>query len=96
MLGTCVSLLHKKRDTKTNVDKVKARQKPMVSHLWIVGCDVRMFIFKEKRRKLNAQSIKCLVLKYNDTKKGNKLLKKIINNVEICKDVVFDEEVLIQ
>jgi hypothetical protein len=55
-----------------------------------------MFIFKEKRRKLNAQSIKCLVLKYNDTKKGYKLLKKIINNVEICKDVVFDEEVLIQ
>jgi hypothetical protein len=55
-----------------------------------------MFISKEKRRQLNAQNIKCLVLKYNDTRKGYKLLKKFINNVEICKDVVFDEEVLIQ
>lgn len=78
------------------MDKVKARQKPMVFHLWIFGCDAHMFISKEKRRQLNAQNIKCLVLKYNDTRKGYKLLKKIINNVEICKDVVFDEEVLIQ
>jgi hypothetical protein len=55
-----------------------------------------MFIYKEKRRKLNAQIIKCLILKYNDTRKGYKILKNIINNVETCKDVVFDEEVLIQ
>ncbi len=34
--------------------------------------------------------MKCFVLKYNDTKKGYKLLENIINNVEICKDVVFD------
>lgn len=78
------------------MDKVKVGQKPMVSHLWIFGCDARMFIYKEKRRKLNAQIIKCLILKYNDTRKGYKILKNIINNVETCKDVVFDEEVLIQ
>lgn len=78
------------------MDKVKVGQQPMVSHLWIFGCDAPMFISKEKRRKRNAQSIKCLVLKYNNTIKGYKLLKTIINNVEIYKDVVFDEEVLIQ
>ena len=47
--------------------------KPSLSHLRVFGCDAYVHVPKEKRRKLDNKSERCIFIGYKDGLKGYKL-----------------------
>ena len=53
-----------------------------------------MHVAKEKRRKLDAKSEKCIRVGYSDKQKGYKCYNPQTKLVRVSRDVVFDESAL--
>jgi hypothetical protein len=63
--------------------------KPKVNHLRFFGSTCYALAPKEKRTKLENQSMKCIFIGYSDEKKGYRLLSD--GKIIICRDANFDE-----
>ena len=66
-------------------------EKPEVSHLKIFGCLVYLHVPKEKRSKLDPSGKKGIFIGYSDESKAYKIYIRSFRQIEISKDVTFDE-----
>jgi len=62
---------------------------PMIKHLRVFGSICYALIPKEKWTKLDYGSVKCILVKYSEQKKGYRLLSGI--EFIVRRDIVFDE-----
>jgi hypothetical protein len=69
------------------------RKKPEVSHLKIFGCPVFIRIPKEKRNKLDPSGKKGIFVGYCEVSKAFKIYIPSHHQIEISRDVTFDEDV---
>ena len=69
-------------------------EKPEVNHLRIFGLPVYIHIPKKKRPKLNPFGRKGIFLGYNDTSKAFLIYFPRFKNINISRDVTFDEDSL--
>ena len=67
--------------------------KTKVSHLRIFGCRVYIHIPKEKSTKLEPSGKKGTFVGYNETLKAYKIYIPRQRQIEVSRDVTFDEEV---
>jgi hypothetical protein len=67
--------------------------KPEVSHLRIFGCPVYIHVPKEKRTKLEPSGRRGTFVGYNETSKAYKIYIPGQRQIEVSRDVTFDEEV---
>ena len=65
---------------------------PDVSHLRIFGCPVYMHIPKDKRTNLDPLGQKGIFVGYNEISKAYRVYVPRYKKIEICRDVVFDED----
>ena len=63
--------------------------KPMVKHLRVFGSVCYALVPKEKRKKLESRSVKCMLIGYSNEKKGYRLLSD--GKFIVSRDVIFDE-----
>jgi len=70
--------------------------KPEVSHLRIFGCLVYIHLPKEKRRKLEPSWKKGTFMRYNETSKVYRIYIPGQCQIEVSRDVIFDEEVALR
>jgi len=66
-------------------------RKPRIGHLKIFGSTCYMHIPKEKRRKLDNKSKRCIFVGYSDYAKAYRLYDEETNDIIISRDVKFDE-----
>ena len=64
-----------------------------VSHLRIFGCSVYIHVPKEKRSKLEPSGKKETFVGYSETSKAYQIYIPIKRQIEVSRDVTFDEEV---
>jgi hypothetical protein len=57
----------------------------------VFGCEGYAHVPKEKRRKLNLKTQKCLMIGCGEVRKGYRLLVKKTGDIVFSRDVVFDE-----
>lgn len=62
------------------------------SRFKVFGCTAMVHIPKEKRKKLDKKSTKCIFLGYSDDVKGYRLLVKDTKKIIISRDVMFFED----
>nr|GFA98389.1 putative RNA-directed DNA polymerase [Tanacetum cinerariifolium] len=67
-------------------------RKPSVGYFRIFGCVVHVHIPKEKRKKLDDRSLKCVMFSVSEKSKAYRLYDPVNNKIVISKDVVFKEE----
>lgn len=67
--------------------------KPEVSHLRILGCPVYFHVPKEKRTKLEPSRKKGTFVGYSETLKVDRIYIPRQRQIEVSRDVAFDEEV---
>ena len=63
--------------------------KPRVKQLKIFGSACYALVLKEKRTKLDSQSLKCIMIRHSDEKKGYRILSN--GKFIVSRDVIFDE-----
>jgi hypothetical protein len=63
--------------------------KPQVKHFRVFGSVCYALVLKEKRTKLDSRSLKCIMIRYSDEKKGYQILSN--GKFIVRRDVVFDE-----
>jgi hypothetical protein len=68
-----------------------SRYKPSVSHMKVFGYIAYAHVPKEKRRKLDDKSVKCIFIGYSTETRSYKLFNPHTKKVIISIDVVFDE-----
>jgi hypothetical protein len=68
-----------------------SRNKPSVEHLRIFVCPVYIHVPKEKRKKLEPLGKKGIFIGYSDTLKYYRIYVPSQQNIEIDRDVTFDE-----
>jgi hypothetical protein len=68
-------------------------KKPNVLHLKLFGCIVYMHVPNETRSKLDPKTEKCIFIRYSLKQKGYKCFNPSILNLQVSRDVVFDEMV---
>ena len=77
--------LKNRSPTSSLVDKtpheVWSSKKPSIAHLKVFGCDAFMHVPKEKRRKLDNKSEKCIFVGYKDGIKGYKLWNHVTRKI---------------
>jgi transposase InsO family protein len=66
-------------------------RKPSVTHLKVFGCICYAQVPKEKRRKLDEASEKCIFIGYSSQSKGYKVYNLKSKKVVVSRDVLFDE-----
>ena len=64
-------------------------KKPSIAHLRVFGCDVFMYVQKEKRSRLDNKVEKCIFIGYKDGVKGYKLWNPVTRKIMYNRDVVF-------
>jgi hypothetical protein len=67
-------------------------EKPQVNHLRIFGCPVYVYFPKEKRSKLDPSGKKGIFVGYSETLKAYRVYIPSHKQVEISRDVTFDED----
>lgn len=67
------------------------KEKPKVEHLRVFGCDAYAHVAKDKRRKLDSKSRKCIFLGYGEETKGYRLYDQKRAKVFLSRDVRFNE-----
>jgi hypothetical protein len=82
---------HKILGNKT-IEEVFTGKKPKVSHLRIFGCPVYMHVPKEKRTKLDPSGRKGIFVRYNETSKAYRIYVPGQRQIEVSRDVTFDED----
>jgi hypothetical protein len=70
--------------------------KPSVAHMKYFGCTAYAHVPKEKRRKLDDKSVKCIFIKYSIETRSYRLFDHQAKKVIISRDVVFDEKGIYQ
>ena len=73
-------------------EEVFSGKKLEVSHLRIFGCPVYIHITKEKRTKLDPLGKKGIFVGYSESLKAYKIYFPGFKNININRDVTFDEE----
>ena len=82
---------HRVLENKTP-EEVFSGKKPEVSHLRIFVCPVYIHIPKEKRTKLDPSRKKGIFVGYPESSKDYEIYFPIFKNIDISKDVTFDED----
>ena len=67
------------------------RRKLNLRHLRVLGSIAYVHVQKEKRRKLDAKAVKCILVGYLDEQKGYKCYNPRTKQARMSNDVVFDE-----
>ena len=62
-------------------NEVWIAKKPSLSHLRVFGCDSYVHVLKDKRKKLDSKSEKCIFIGYKDGLKGYKLWNPVTRKV---------------
>ena len=70
--------------------------KPSVSHMKVFGCIAYAHVPKEKRRKLDDKSVKCIFIGYSIETRSYRLFDCQEKKVIIRRDFVFDEQGIYQ
>ena len=83
--------LHHALDFKTP-EEVSTSKKPDVSYFIIFVCPVYFHVPKEKRNKLDASRKKGTFVGYSETSKAYRIYVLGQREVEISRDVTFDED----
>ena len=81
---------HRVLKNKTH-EEVFFGKKPEVSDLRIFGCPMYIHIPKEKRKKLGPSGKKGIFVGYSESLKAYKIYFPGYKNIDISKDVTFDE-----
>ena len=79
-------------DQKT-LEEVFTGEKPDVGHLRIFGCTVYVHVLKEKRTKMEPSGKKGIFVGYSETSKAYRIYVPGQRQVEVSRDVTFDEDV---
>jgi len=66
--------------------------KPSVAHMKYFGCTTYAHVYKEKRKKLNDNSLKCTFIGYNIETRSYRLFDHKERRVVISRKVLFDEQ----
>jgi transposase InsO family protein len=66
-------------------------KRPSLAHLIVFGCDAFVHIPKERRKKLDSNSKKCIIIRYKDGVKGYKLWNLATRTIVYNRDVIFRE-----
>jgi hypothetical protein len=72
------------------------RKKPEVSHLKIFGCPMFIHIPKEKRNKLDPSGKKGIFVGYCEVSKAFRIYIQGQHDIEISRDVTFDEDAMLK
>ncbi len=64
-----------------------------VSHLKVFGCIAYVHVLDEERSKLDPKVEKCILIGYSSEQKGYRCFNPSTRNLQVSKDVVFDEMV---
>ena len=67
-------------------------KRPSLAHLIAFGCDAFVHIPKERRKKLDNKSEKCIFIGYKDGIKGYKLWNLATRTTVYSRNVIFREE----
>ncbi len=68
-------------------------KKPDVSHFRVFGCIAYVHVPTEKRSKLDPKAEKCIFIGYSLKQKGYRCFNPSIRELQVSKNVVFDEMV---
>ncbi len=68
-------------------------RKPDVSHLKLFSCIAYVHVLDNKRSKLDPKVEKCIFIGYSLEQKGYKCFNPSTQNLQVSRDVVFDEMV---
>ena len=82
---------HRVLENKTP-EEVFSGKKLEVSHLKIFSCPVYIHIPKEKRTKLDPSGKKGIFVGYSESSKAYKIYFPRFKNIDISRDVTFDED----
>ena len=66
-------------------------KKPNLAHLRVFGNIAYVHVPKEKRRKLDAQTEKCILVDYSENHKGYTCYNPRTKQAHLSRDVVFNE-----
>ena len=69
--------------------------KPSIDHLRVIWSDAYAHISKPKRHKLAPRSKKLKLIGYHDEKKAYRLWNQELDQIEISRDVIFDESIIL-
>ena len=69
--------------------------KPSIDHLRVIWSDAFAHIPKSKRYKLESRSTKLKLIGYHDEKKAYRLWNQEQDQIEISRDVIFDESIIL-
>jgi len=69
-------------------------KKPNVSHLRMFGCITYVHVLNEKRSKLDRKAEKCIFIGYSLEQKGYRCFNPSTQELQMSRDVVFDEMVI--
>ncbi|KAM1668041.1 hypothetical protein ACFX2K_047429 [Malus domestica] len=67
-------------------------RKPSVSHFRVFGCISHVHVLDSKKVKLDAKSMKCILLGVSEESKAYRLLDHISQKIIVSQDVVFEED----
>ena len=68
-----------------------SKDKPNVDHLRIIGCTAYAHINKQLRTKLDAKSIKCILVGYGNDCKAYHIWNPKNDKIFYSRDIIFDE-----
>ena len=74
-------------------EEVFTGEKPDVGHLWIFRCTVYVHVPKEKRTKMDPSGKKGIFVGYSETSKAYRIYVPGQRQIEVSRDVTFDEDV---
>jgi transposase InsO family protein len=66
--------------------------KPLVDHFRVFGCVSHVHVPDSRRVKLDAKSLKCILLGVNEESKAYRLFNPTSNKIIVSRDVVFEED----
>jgi hypothetical protein len=75
------------------LEKKFTSKKPDVSYLKVFGYIAYVHVPDEKRSKLDPKAEKCIFIGYSLEQKGYRCFNSSIRNLQVSRDVVFDEMV---
>ena len=66
--------------------------KPSVDHFRVFGCVSHVHVPDSRRVKLDAKSLKCILLRVSEESKAYRLFNPTSNKIIVSRDVVFEED----
>jgi hypothetical protein len=73
-------------------EEMFTREKPKVNHQKIFGCPMYVHVPKDKRSKLDPSGKKGIFVRYTETSKAYRVYILGYRQIEISRDVTFDED----